>query len=476
MVAKKNVGPISGFPERTPAERIAESRLIDKIRRSFELFAFTPIETASVERLEILNAKNNGGIKQQIFQLYNVEITKRDEESNPLEWNWVPSEMALHFDLTVPLARYVVSNLNSLTFPFRRYQIQKVWRGERAQEKRFREFYQCDIDIIGNGKLSLRADAEIPFVISHIFKQLDLGGFKIGISNRGILEGVLLEEGIADSTMAAALAIVDDLPKIGRATVERRLREDLQLSSTLSETVLAVASHKGDLRSTINHLDTFKIEHRRFVQGVNELREVGEHLSSFGMPLDTYVFDLSVVRGLSYYTGTVYETMLDEFPALSICSGGRYDNLASLFSKQNLPGVGISIGLTRLFEYLNDASALDLNAQTPARVLVTVQEPALLQSAFAATSTLRSHGVPAEVYLEERKLEDQLKYATRKGIPLAVRFNRLEEEDNVCVLKNLITRSEKRISFESLTNEVLHQITALDAIRSHSVEAAGSIG
>ena len=472
MAQKINTDRISGFPERLPGERIAELRLLDKIRSSFELFGFSPIETSAVERIEVLNAKNNGGIRNQIYRLYQVDVTSKDEDGNPLEWQWVPTESCLHFDLTVPLARYVASNLNSLTFPFRRYQIQKVWRGERAQKGRLREFYQCDIDIIGNGKLSLRADSEIPFIISHIFKELELGGFKIAISHRGILEGILSSHSLHEKQMFAVFDVIDELAKIGRIEVEKKLHTVLEISQDLINTLLAVASISGEPDHVLEQLESFRIGHPRFIQGVNELREVAKHLSDFKMPKDTYLFDLSIIRGLQYYTGIVYETFLDQFPDLSVCSGGRYDNLASLFTKQNLPGVGISIGLTRLFDYLKDANVLDIESQTPTRVLVTVQDQMLLQSAFGATATLRSNAIPAEVYLEERGLEDQLKYASKKKIPLAVIFNQAEESDDICNLKNLLTGAQRKITFDSLVAEIRKDLKSIRDIRKHKGEAA----
>lgn len=466
---KINVGPISGFPERLPQERIAEQRLIDKIRKTFELFGYAPLETSAVERLEVLNAKNDGGLKQQIYRLYSPLIEK-DETGKRVLKGWEPTENALHFDLTVPLARFVADNSSSLTFPFRRYQIQKVWRGESAQKKRFREFYQCDIDIIGDGKLNLSADAEIPFVISRIFTELQIGGFKIGISNRQIMEGVLEFFGVENETlMFKALEIIDALPKEGPAAVRENLRR--VLPQDLTERVLSIGGIRGSAEDVFKKLDAENIDNPRFSRGLAELREVAGYLVMFGMPANSYELDMSVIRGLDYYTGTVYETMLDEFPGLSICSGGRYDDLASHFIDRQFPGVGISIGLTRLFVDLLEAKSQDISAQTPSKVLVAVQDRSLLESAFRLTTHLREEGFPAEVYLEEKDLRAQLGYADQKKIPLVVIFNKIEDAEDVCHLKNMRTKAQHLITMDSLKTKVAAELDTISKMRKHRVEA-----
>lgn len=420
--------PISGFPEWLPEEKLVEERLLRVIREEFERYAFTPLETAAVERKEVLQAK--GVVEKEIYALSRLAAEAEGGDAG--------TEMALHFDLTVPLARYVAQNFARLVFPFRRYQIQKVWRGERPQAGRFREFYQCDIDIVGNGALGLLADAEIPLVINAIFERVGIGRFLIRINNRKILQGFLEHAGVPDPAFAQALRIVDALEKIGEARVLAQLESELGLDADVASTILAFVTEEADV-AKLKAFDGGP----RYQQGVAELAEVIEGLEALGMPPENWTVDLSIARGLDYYTGTVYETRLVDHPEVgSICSGGRYDDLASSFTRQTLPGVGISIGLTRMLSRLFDAGLLTPGPKTPAAVLVTVMDRAQLTDCLAIAAELRAAGIATEVYSEPRKLGQQLKYADQKGFRLAVILGEEEAAAGRFLLKNLATAEQ----------------------------------
>jgi len=397
--------PISGFPEWLPEEKLVETRLLDIIRRHFERFGFAPIETPAVERKEVLQAK--GVESKEIYAL--ARLAAESEGGDPA------TEMALHFDLTVPLARYVAQHYARLAFPFRRYQIQKVWRGERPQAGRFREFYQCDIDIIGNGTLDVLADAEIPSVIDAIFSEAAIGRFLIRINNRKVLQGLLAAHGLDPSAFVDALRAIDALEKIGREKVAAELTGKTGLAPDKADALLDLLI-AGDL----DRLDAIA-DNPLLTEGLPELRHVTDGLVALGVPTDHWAVDLTIARGLDYYTGTVYETRLVDHPAVgSICSGGRYDDLASTFTRQKLPGVGISIGLTRMLSRLFEAGVVRPGAATPAPVLVTVMDRALLADCLGLAAELRQAGIATEVYTEPRKLGQQLKYADQKGFGIAL--------------------------------------------------------
>ncbi len=436
--------PVSGFPEWLPEEKLVEDRLLRVIRTEFERFGFTPIETAAVERKDVLAAK--GVVEKEIYALSRLAAAPGEDPT---------TELALHFDLTVPLARYVAQNFAKLSFPFRRYQIQKVWRGERAQAGRFREFYQCDIDVIGNGSLGLLADAEIPCVIHAIFAQIGIGRFVIRINNRKILQGALQHFGCAPERAAAALRSIDALEKIGRERVAAGLAEDAGLEPARADALIdfleAGAGPGAEVLDRLRALDHGPL----FAQGVAELAEVAAGLDAFGLPAEAWRVDLSIARGLDYYTGTVYETVLVDHPQIgSICSGGRYDDLASSFTKQRLPGVGISIGLTRLLSRLLDAGLLSRGAATPAQVLVTVMDRAYLADCLAIATALRQAGIATELYTEPRKLADQLKYADRKGFAAAVIVGEAEAAAGTAVVKDLRHGSQATHLRAALSSEV----------------------
>jgi len=400
---------VSGFPEWLPEEEAEFQRLLTIIREGFETFGFAQIETPAAELMEVLASK--GEINKQIYALYRPAAAEEERET----------DLALHFDLTVPLARYVAMNFEKLTFPFRRYQIQKVWRGERPQKGRFREFYQCDIDVIGHETLDPLNDAEIPSVIYEIFRRLEIGDFVIRVSNRKILQGVLADAGVTGEPALDVLRIVDRLARTGKETVRRELMDECRLSASMIDSLLNIAGIAGRGADVLQRLGALSINNPAFILGMDELRLLVKNLGALGVPDSAFEVDLSITRGLDYYTGTVYETFLRDYTDLgSVCSGGRYDNLASHFTTQRLPGVGISIGLTRLFAYLLEAGVVKPAARTPAKVLVTVMERARLADYFAVATALRRAGIPTEVYLEDKRIKAQVKYADKKGIPLAL--------------------------------------------------------
>lgn len=396
---------ISGFPEWTPAQKLVESRMLRVIQDTFERFGFTPIETPAVERKEVLTAK--GVVEKEIYALSRLAAADGEDPS---------TDLALHFDLTVPLARYVAQHFAHLVFPFRRYQIQKVWRGERPQAGRFREFYQCDIDAVGNGSLGLLADAEMPCVIASIFERLAIGDFLIRINNRKVLQGLIEHAGVTPESVPAAMRAIDGLDKVGPDAVRAELVREAGVGDAAATRLLDTLSAGADL-AALAALDLGD----GFASGVAELREVTAALEAYGLDPQRWCVDLGIARGLDYYTGTVYETRLVDAPELgSICSGGRYDDLASNYTKHHLPGVGISIGLTRLLYKLFEAGLVDATAQSPARVLVTVMEPDRLSDYLEMARDLRNAGVATEVYSEPKKLPKQLKYASQKGFSIAL--------------------------------------------------------
>jgi histidyl-tRNA synthetase len=443
--------PMSGFPELLPAQQLVFNRCLEIVRRTFERHGFTPIETPAVERKEVLTAK--GGNEKEIYALSRLAAGPGEDAE---------TDYALHFDLTVPLARYVAQHKDKLVFPFRRYQIQKVWRGERPQAGRYRELYQCDIDVIGRGSVSLLADAELPSVIYHVFREMNIGHFVIRVNNRRLLQGFLDLAGVPTDRVGDVLHTVDAWEKIGRAAVAQALINKVGLNETLTERILAfLSSSQGkptdavldDLRRQVT---TSQAEQHDFGRGVQELQTVVEGMRSLGVPEDYFEIDLSIARGLDYYTGTVYETRLTAHPDLgSICSGGRYDDLASFFTNEKLPGVGISIGLSRLVLRLLDVGVLQPGPATPAIVLVTTLDQARLQDYLKIGAALREGGIATEVFLERARLGDQLRYASRKGFRFAVIAGEDEFAADQVKLKDLATATEQVIPRAQLVAHVL---------------------
>lgn len=452
MKPKIDISTPPGFDEYLPAEQMAFDRVIQVIKRGYELYGFSPIETPAVERKVVLTSK--GGNEKEIYSLSRLAAMQGEDSE---------TDMALHFDLTVPLARYVVAHQRELVFPFRRYQIQKVWRGERSQvgKGRYREFYQCDIDVIGKGKLELMTDAEIPSVIHRIFKELDIGRFVIKINNRKVVKGYLQGIGIAGDQINHVLHALDGLEKDGRRAVKAELTL-IGLTETRADAAIAFierrfeAEHLADLAT---QFAAVACDDPLFLEGVDELARVVQGILAFGVPADALRVDLGVIRGLDYYTGTIYETTLVDHPDIgSICSGGRYENLTQYFAGSDdmpLPGVGISIGITRLFSRLLEKGLIATDAITPSKVLVTTMDRSKLNHYLAFAEQLRQAGISTEVYLEPAKLRDQLAYANKKGFLMAVIAGEDEFAKGQLQLKDLRNKEAKMIDAGQLLECVL---------------------
>ena len=423
-----------GVLELLPLDQIALQRMLDVIRRSYERFGFLPIETPVIEYSDVLLTKSGGETERQVYFVQSTGALDRADKAAG-----VP-ELALRFDLTVPLARYVAEHERDLSFPFRRYQMQRVYRGERAQRGRFREFYQCDIDVVGKDALSIRYDAEIPAVIYNVFRDLDIGPFTIQLNNRKLMRGYFASLGVVDGAQQMlVLREVDKLDKRGAPAVRATLAgEDFALSAAVVEKILAfVQIRSTSLHDALAHLDALGNGPQLMEEGRAELREVLNLIHAFGVPESHFALNLSIARGLDYYTGTVYETTLNEHPQIgSVCSGGRYENLAGQYTSSHLPGVGISIGLTRLYWQLRDAGLIAAAGST-VKVLVTHMDTAHLPEYLALARELRDAGIPTEVVLESSKLGKQFKYADRAGIRFVVVLGTTEIANGTITVKDL---------------------------------------
>jgi histidyl-tRNA synthetase len=421
-----------GVLELLPRDQIAFQRMLDTIRRTFERFGFLPVETPVMELSEVLLTKSGGETERQVYFLQSTGSLEKEKDGLP--------ELALRFDLTVPLARYVAEHEHDLAFPFRRYQMQRVYRGERAQRGRFREFYQCDIDVIGKDALSTRYDAELPAVIASVFEALAIGDFTIQFNHRKLLRGFFEGQGIADGErQAAVLREIDKLDKRGEAAVRDTLMgESFGLDSTVAETLLAFSRVRAVGHDAAQAaLDALGAGTALFEEGRAELRETLAQLRALGVADHRFALNLSIARGLDYYTGIVYETMLNAHADIgSICSGGRYENLASHYTKSKLPGVGISIGLTRLFWQLREAGLI-ASADSSVDVMVSLMDDSGLDSALALSQRLRTAGLNVETQLEPRKLKKQLEYANRAGIRFVVIRGEDEAARGVVAVKDL---------------------------------------
>ncbi|EIL99983.1 histidine--tRNA ligase [Rhodanobacter thiooxydans] len=419
-----------GVLELLPLDQIAFQRMLDVIRRNYERFGFLAVETPVIEYADVLLTKTGGETERQVYFVQSTGALEQGEKP----------DLALRFDLTVPLARYVAEHERDLNFPFRRYQMQKVYRGERAQRGRFREFYQCDIDVIGKDALSVRYDAEIPAVIYSVFRELDIGPFTIQLNNRKLMRGYFESLGVVDGEQQMlVLREVDKLDKRGADYVRDTLTGDaFGLSAEVAAKILAfVQVRSTSLQDALDKLDALGPGPEALEQGRTELKEVLGLIHAFGVPDTHYALNLSIARGLDYYTGTVYETTLNDHPQIgSICSGGRYENLAGQYTKSHLPGVGISIGLTRLYWQLRDAGLID-TAKSTVDVLVTQMNEAQLPAYLALAGELRGAGIATEVVLEGGKLGKQFKYADRAGIRFVVVLGEDEIARGVVTVKDL---------------------------------------
>ena len=414
---------LSGFMELLPRQQMVMERIMEILRETYSLYGFTPLDTPIIEASEVLLAKGGGETEKQIYR-----FTKGD------------ADLALRFDLTVPLAKYVALHYNDLSFPFRRYQIGKVYRGERAQRGRFREFYQADIDIIGDGKLDVTNEAEIPAIIYQVFTRLGLHRFQIRVNNRKILNGFYAMLGLTDKA-GDIMRTVDKLDKIGAGKVRDLLTaEDIGLTEDQAGEILTFISIQGSNQQVLSALESYRGRNKIFDQGLDELHTVVKYLSAFGVPEKKFAVDLTIARGLDYYTGTVYETTMLDHPEIgSVCSGGRYDNLAEYYTDKQLPGVGISIGLTRLFYVLQEQGMLNeaLNS-APADALILPMTGDLGPAAALATQ-LRQAGVRTQLYTEQKKFKQKMTYADRIGVPYVLFLGDDEIAQGTVSVKDMAT-------------------------------------
>lgn len=426
---------LPGFMELLPKEQILFNKMKEKIQKSYEKFGFLPIDTPIIEMSDVLLAKAGGETEKQIYR-----FQKGD------------NDLALRFDLTVPLAKYVTEYYNDLSFPFRRYQIGKVYRGERPQKGRFREFYQCDIDIIGDGELSIINDAEMPAVIYSTIKDLGFKDFTICINNRKLLSGLFKELDLEEKSVDI-MRIIDKIEKIGKENVIECLK-DLQLSENQINDIMNFIEISGTTEEKIDSLEKLNYTNEIFNEGLEELKQVVKYVKAFGVPNSNFKVDLTIARGLDYYTGTVYETFLNEYRELgSVCSGGRYDNLAEYYTDKKLPGVGISIGLTRLFYKLNELNALKEEQNSIAKVLVVSMVEDNSKALEVATE-LRSENINAEVYLENKKIKAKFKYADRLAIPYVIVIGEDEIANNTVTLKNMQTGEQETLKIEEVIKKI----------------------
>ncbi len=420
---------LSGFMELEPRRQIQMEALKDTLRRVYSLYGFTPLDTPVIEASEVLLAKGGGETEKQIYR-----FTKGD------------SDLSLRFDLTVPLAKYVAQNYSGLSFPFKRFQIGKVYRGERAQRGRFREFYQADIDIIGDEKLDIINEAEIPSIIYRTFTELGLTRFVIRVNNRKVLTGFYDMLSLSEKS-GDIMRTVDKLDKIGPEKVKDILIGECGVTADAAEEIMKFIAISGTNEQVLASLEAYRGRNETFDSGLDELRAVTKYLSAFGVPEENFSVDLTIARGLDYYTGTVYETTLTDHPEIgSVCSGGRYDNLAEYYTDRKLPGVGISIGLTRLFFVLEDRGMLNDEMNTaPCDVLILPMTEDFTAAISAATA-LRNGGIRTQVYFEKKKFKGKMNYADKIGVPFIILLGEDEIKENAVSVKDM--RSGRQVKTE----------------------------
>ena len=424
-----------GFMELLPEDQILFNQMYDKIRKVYERFGYLPLDTPVLEYSSVLLAKAGGETEKQIYR-----------------FNKGDNDISLRFDLTVPLARYASQRYNELVFPFKRYQMGKVYRGERPQRGRFREFYQCDIDVIGED-LSLVYDAEIPSVIYELFKELNFGKFTIRINNRKILNGFFEALNLKDKS-SDVLRIIDKLEKIGIEEVRNELKE-LNVSIENINKIEEFINIKGNNDEVLASLKALNIENKLFDEGLSDMTSVVENIRTFGIEEDYFTIDLTIARGLDYYTGTVYETKLDDYPALgSVCSGGRYDNLTGYYTDKALKGIGISIGLTRLFYQLKEAGIISSKEKSLLKALIIPFDKNNMKYAIKTAKELRKNEIVCDIYYEDKNLKQKLKYANRLNVPYICLIGEEEEKEGKVTLKNMETGEQEKISLENLSNKL----------------------
>ena len=436
-MAKMTPRTLSGFMELLPAPQQQMERMMEILRTTYSRYGFTPLDTPVIESSDVLLAKGGGETEKQIYR-----FTKGD------------ADLSLRFDLTVPLAKYVALHYNDLSFPFRRYQIGKVYRGERAQRGRFREFYQADIDIIGDGKLDIINEAEIPAIICQTFTALGLKRFQIRVNNRKILNGFYAMQGLSDKS-GDIMRTVDKLDKIGAEKVRKLLIDEIALTEAQADEILKFIAITGSNEEVLTALQGYAGRNEVFDEGLSELNTVVKYLAAFGVPEANFAVDLTIARGLDYYTGTVYETTLLDYPEIgSVCSGGRYDNLAEYYTDRQLPGVGISIGLTRLFYVLGEQGLLNPALPTaPADVLILPMTDDLAPAISLATQ-LRNAGIRTQLYTEQKKFKAKMNYANNLGIPYVVFLGEDEIAAGVVACKDMITGEQTKLGFDETLERI----------------------
>ena len=428
---------LSGFMELLPAKQAQMERMMEILRHTYSLYGFAALDTPAIEDAQILLAKGSGETDKQLYR-----FQKGD------------SDLALRFDLTVPLAKYVALHYNDLAFPFRRYQISKVYRGERAQRGRFREFYQADIDIIGDGKLDILNEAEIPAIIYRVFRGFGLTRFQIRVNNRKILNGFYDMLGVSQQA-GDIMRTVDKLDKIGKEKVHGLLVSELGLQQETADEIMRFICISGSNAEVLAALEGYAGRNETFDLGVSELRTVTENLSAFGVPQENFAVDLTIARGLDYYTGTVYETTLLDHPEIgSVCSGGRYDNLAGYYIDKTLPGVGISIGLTRLFYVLDEQKLL--NPELPSAPADALVLPMTTDSAAAISlaESLREKGLRVQLYGEQKKFKQKMSYADKLGVPFAVLLGEDELAQGKCAVKDMRTGQQLLLTAQEAAEHI----------------------
>ena len=420
---------LPGFMELLPNEQIKFNNMMEKIKKSYEKFGFLPIDTPIIEMADVLLAKAGGETEKQIYRFNKGE-----------------NDLALRFDLTVPLAKYVCEYYNDLSFPFKRYQIGKVYRGERPQKGRYREFYQCDIDIIGDGELSIINDAQMCLVIYNTIKEIGFYNFTIKINNRKLLNGLFAQLDLNNKSVEV-LRIIDKIEKIGKENVIKCLK-DLNIEEQKINEIIEFIEIKGTTDEKLEKLKNLNFENELFTKGIEELEQVVNCIKIFEIPNSNFMVDLTIARGLDYYTGTVYETFLNDYRELgSICSGGRYDNLAEFYTDKKLPGVGVSIGLTRLFSKLSELNILNEKEQAISKVLV-VSMTDNINIAFDVANKIREAGINTDIYLENKKIKAKFKYADRLKIPYVAIIGEEEEKNRTVTLKNMETGEQKELNLD----------------------------
>ena len=445
-MSKMTPRTLSGFMELLPQPQQQMERMMDILRRTYSLYGFTPLDTPVIEASEVLLAKGGGETEKQIYR-----FQKGD------------ADLALRFDLTVPLAKYVALHYNDLSFPFRRYQIGKVYRGERAQRGRFREFYQADIDIIGDGKLDITNEAEIPAIIYQTFTSLGLKRFQIRVNNRKILNGFYAMLGLT-ARSGDIMRTVDKLDKIGAEKVRTLLTDECGVSAESADDILKFIAITGGNEQVLAALESYRGRNEVFDEGLDQLNTVVKYLSAFGVPAENFAVDLTIARGLDYYTGTVYETTLLDHPEIgSVCSGGRYDNLAEYYTDKQLPGVGISIGLTRLFYVLGEQGMLNPGLPTaPADVLILPMTAELAPAVTLATR-LRAAGVRTQLYTEQKKFKAKMSYADKLGVPYVVFLGDDEIAGNVVTCKDMASGQQTTLPFDETLGLIRRGLDARNA-------------